>query len=170
MSRFIISIFITGLCLLIGCGGTYEYRVEKLAAVSYDKKFPDSISLSVSTESVYNHTLGFKTYKLYIEEGVKKYYEHALSQCFTGGLIPQPADINIAVTAMDTSIFPIAGLIIDIRLFFKVQILNKKMQKEKTAMIYGFGSDPDGSRALEKAVANSFYQLLPYLEELFVRQ
>lgn len=44
------------------------------------------------------------------------------------------------------------------------------MNRQKTIMVYGFGSDSNGNRALEKAVANSYYQLLPALEELSVRQ
>lgn len=156
---------------LAGCWGVREYRVPNDAphSMQIDRKLPGSVNVAISVEPVYNYELGNYDYKLYLEQGVKKHYQAFLSQCFQGGIKPKPADVNLHVTALDVSIFPIAGIIIDIRLFFKVEIFDKEMQKQKTVMVYGFGSAPDGNKALEKAITNSCYQLLPDMEELFVR-
>ena len=158
-------------CLGAGCGGLQEYRVQNLPNMAWDKKFPGDVSLTVATEAVYNHSWGFYDYKLYVKDGVQKGYEHFLKQCFEGGYKPENGSIQLVVTALDISTFPIGGLLIDIRLFFRVEVFyqqsNQQKRKQKTVMVYGFGSDSDGNKALEKAIANSFYQLLPYLEEMF---
>jgi hypothetical protein len=162
------------LCVLVtGCGGLYEYRVQNMASLPWDKKFPGDVSLSVATEPVYNHAWGFYEYKLHVRDGVEKEFQHLLNQCFEGGCKAEGGNIHIVVTALDTSTFPIGSLLIDIRLFFRVEIFyqpsNAPKRKQKTVMVYGFGSDStgNGNHALEKAIANSFYQLLPTMEEMF---
>lgn len=171
-SEYLLLLFVMSV-VLTGCGGLYEYRVNNLASLPWDKKFPGDVSLSVATEPVYNHGWGFYEYKLHVRDGVQKQYQHLLNQCFEGGCKNEGGNIHLIVTALDTSTFPVGSMLIDIRLFFRVEIFymhsNAQKRKQKTVMIYGFGSDSNGNgnHAMEKAVANSFYQLLPTLEEMF---
>ena len=165
----LIFLGIVGISIALGgCWGTHEFRVQCIPKIAMDKKLPGKVSFKVSTQEIYSHKLGFHEYKLHLKNGINVCYKKLLSEVFEGGVSQKVSDVNLFITALDTSIFPIASVIIDIRLFFKVEIFDKNMQKQKTAMIYGFGSDPDGNKALEKAISNSFYQLLPYLEEIFV--
>ena len=92
---FFIGFTVLALCMVAaGCGGTYEFRVQQVPEIEIDQKFKDDISLTVSTEAVYHHSVGINDYQIYLEEGVKKEYQKHLSQCFTGGVKPKPANIN----------------------------------------------------------------------------
>ncbi len=157
------------LLLLSSCGQLYEFHSQKAQDIIQDKPFGGTVSLKVAVPPTFNFAWGFDEFKLYVKEAVEKQYIYTLKKCFEGDLVEGTAETNIVVTALDMSIFPIASLVYDVRLFFRVEIYDSSMSKQETFMIYGFGSDSDGNRALEKAVANSFYQLLPSLEDLFVR-
>ena len=159
-------------CCLLCCAGTYDYKIEKAQNINIDvvKKMPGTISFKVSAEPIYHHTLGYKNYKLHVKDALEKQLLESLAQCFEGGLRQENAETNLIITALDTSTFPINDVINDIRLFLRVEIFDQKMSRQKTLTIYGFGCDANGNIALGKAVANSFYQLLPVLEELFIRQ
>lgn len=158
------------LSLLFGCGGVHHYQIEKAQPTTIAKKLPGTVSLKVFAETIYHHTLGMHKYELYVKEAVEKQFQESLRESFEGGLLPEGAETNILVTALDTSTFPIADVINDVRLFFRVEIFDQKMNRLKTLTIYGFGCDAQGNVALGKAAVNSFYQLLPVLEELFIRQ
>lgn len=128
--RLIIKGYVVTICcllLLTGCGGVYHYHLQNVQEIGFpeNKKMPGNVSLKVSAEKIYNHVLGFKTYKLYLREGIEKQYTDSLNNCFSKGLKKGSAENNVIVTAMDTSIFPIADIINDIRIFLKVEILTR---------------------------------------------
>ena len=154
-----------------GCGGVYDYRLVNVQSISMDGQLPGDVSLKVASEDIYHHSLGIKSYRLFVKDAIERQYKDSLGKCFEKG-INDNAETGIIITVLDTSTFPISTIINDIRLFFRIEIMKKgdvKMEKQKTVMIYGFGSDPDGNKAMEKAVGNSVYQLLPILEEMFIR-
>ncbi len=155
---------------LVGCGGTYHYQLQNIQNITADKTLPGNVSLSISSQDKYNHALGFYHYELYVKDAVEKQFKDSLGRCFSQGLVEKNGSTHVAITTLDASIFPISSVITDVRLFFRVQIFDQSMQLQKTVTIYGFGSNPDGNIALEKATANAFFQLLPILEELFIRQ
>lgn len=171
LSKQIVMFFMC-ICILgmIGCGGTYHYKLQKTQVTAFAKKIPGSVNFKVSAEKTYSHAVGTRLYKLYVKEAVEKQFKESLSKCFEKGIEKESPDITIMITAIDTSILPIAYIINDVRLYFRIEIFDKDMNKQKTLTIYGFGSDPDGNKALEKSLANTFHQLLPVLEELFIRQ
>ncbi len=159
------------LTFLVNCGGTHIYKLESISEnIATRKPLPGTVSLKVAAEPVYHHALGINKYELYVQEAVEKQFQHSLQNSFAGGFTEKQAETNLIVTAIDTSTFPISNVINDIRIFFRVEIFDREMQLQKTWTIYGFGSDPEGHRAMEKAVANAFWQLVPILEEMFIRQ
>lgn len=166
MYKYILTFFLLFLCC---CGGTREYRLSETQEISMGTKFPEGVSLKIFANEKYQDSLGIYTYNVYLKEAISKQYSFSLKKAFSNGLKKDLAETNIHITSLDTSIFPIAGLIIDIRVFFKIEIFDKNMSKLKTLRIYGFGSAQDGNKALEKAIVNSFHQLIPVLEELFIR-
>ncbi len=159
-------------CCLCCCTGTYDYKIEKAQNINVNvlKKLPGTVTFKVAAESIYHHNLGPKNYRLHVKDAMEKQLKESLAQCFEGGVKEESAETNLIITALDTSTFPIANLINDVRLFFRVEVFDQKMSRQKTTTVYGFGCDADGNIALGKAVSNSFYQLLPILEELFIRQ
>lgn len=168
-SKEIVLCLITLILCTVGCGGTYEFRVQKFPEIPLNQIFPESVSLKVSSEDIYNYNLGFSDYKLYVREGIEKHYEYMLAKCFNEVLKDKTADVNLQISTLGVSILPLKGVMMDIRLSFKVEIFNKELRKEKTVVIDGFGSDPDGNRALEQAIGLSFRQLLPTLEDMYVK-
>lgn len=157
--------------LLVGCGGTHQFRAEKTEPVLAAKQLPGTVSLKTEgIQEIYHHSLGVHKYELYVREAIQKQFHDSLTRSFAGGVKDSPAESNLVVTAIDTSVFPVAGVISDVRLFLRVEIFDHKMNLQKTAAIYGFGSSEEGSRAMEKASANAFRQLLPLLEEMYVRE
>lgn len=169
LKKICLPFFICLCFVLIGCGGTRTYSVQDLAAAEIQRQLPGTVNIKTAMETTYFHEIGLYNYELNLEEGVQNQYAKSLGALFQEGLKADTAETNIIITALDTSIFPIAGIIIDVRLFFRVEIFDEQMEKQKTVMIYGFGSDEDGNVALSKAITNSFYQLLPELEEMFVQ-
>ncbi|NUM33566.1 MAG: hypothetical protein HUU50_03430 [Candidatus Brocadiae bacterium] len=166
-----VMIFFIVLCLCC-CSGTHIYKIEKPQSININlvKKLPGTVSFKVAAETIYHHNLGYKKYQLYVKDAMEKQLSESLGQCFEGGVQAENAETNLIITALDTSTFPIASIINDVRLFFRVEVFDQKMSRQKTTTVYGFGCDADGTVALGKAVSNSFYQLLPVLEELFIRQ
>ena len=157
---------------IIGCGSVYDYRLQQPQLAKYDKKLPGDVSFKVAAEDIYHHALGINKYNLHVREAIEKQFAANLQECFSKGINPKNAETTIFITVLDTYTFPIADLINDIRLFFRVEIFKRvdnKLEKQKTLTVYGFGSDTSGNRAIEKATLNAFYQLLPTLEELFIR-
>ena len=171
MYRLLIIVLMSFLLLITtSCGGTSEYRLEKVQKILYDKTFQGTVNINkIAVPEVFHETLGFYDYNLYLRDAIKRQYTKSLEKCFAGGLVEKNAEYNFIITSLDISTFPIASVLIDIRIYLQIEIFDKRMEKVKTVMIYGFGSDPNGNRALEKAVRNSFYQLIPPLEELFYR-
>ena len=155
------------LMLIVGCGGIHEYRLGNIPKFSYDKKLPGSITCQVSAENVYNHTVGLHTYKLYLRDAVAKEYKKLLGECFQNGYKEKNGDYILILSVQNSSIFPIYGLIINVWFTLKVEIFNSKMEKQKTIVLNAFGTDKEGSKALSKAIFNSFTILLPHLEEIF---
>ncbi|WP_372368164.1 hypothetical protein [Candidatus Uabimicrobium sp. HlEnr_7] len=162
-------LFIFFILFLYGCGGTREYRLQEPQKISVEKKLPGNVNLKVFSPPKYQDNLGLYKYNIHLKDAITKQYEFSLRNLFENELQKDRAETNIHVTSLDTSIFPISGLVIDIRVFLKIEIFDTKMRKLKTLKIYGFGSAEDGNKALQKAVANSFHQLIPAVEELFVR-
>lgn len=168
--RFFLCLLVIS-CFMMGCGGTYQYRLEKIEPVQPAKTLPGTVNLkSDGIQEVYHHELGFHKYELYVKDAVVKQFRDSLARCFADGIKDEQADVNIVVTALDTSTFPIGSIINDVRLFFRVEIFDQKMNLQKTTTIYGFGSSENGNRAMEKAVSNAFKQLLPLLEEMYIRE
>lgn len=162
-----LSIFF--ILFLYGCGGTREYSLQSPQEIPMEKKLPGTVNLKVFSPPKYQDNLGLYKYNVRLKEAITKQYEFSLQKLFEGGLKEKRTETNIHVTSLDTSIFPISGLVIDIRVFLKIEIFDANMGKLKTINIYGFGSAEDGNKALQKAVANSFHQLIPTVEELFIR-
>ena len=167
--RSVSFILVIGICLcMIGCGGTREYRVVKTTGVKYNQQFPGSIALTINSEKIYTQTVGLYDYKLHLQEGLQKYYEEFLKQQFKGG-VNNKSEFGVSVTVLDTSIFPVAGVIFNVTIVLKVEFTDKKLGRQKTFSIYGLGTSTDGNQALEKAINNSLWQLVPHLEEQFAK-
>ena len=168
MFRNIIILFFS-IVLICGCGGVYEYKVPEVQDICITHKLPGTVSFTVSAEECYHHDIGVNHYSIFVKDAVEKQCEKSLADTFEGGLVPKNGDVHIMITALNTSAFPITNIINDIRLFFRIEIFDKEMKLQKTAVLYGFGTAKDGNYALKFAVGNMYYQILPLLEELFIR-